>query len=202
MHQVNLSGNRKIQDLAQPVADNLGALFEGITVTPSTLHGDLWSGNIASVDGQPAVFDPAVYLGHSEADFGMSWCAGFSRAFYDAYFEVLPKQHGFDARRDLYLVRSLAPNEHSACCVCCSSIDRSRHIIWLSLSDRDQQSELCPDLPIHFNAYQCGNNMCFSFCLLQARDLPFLLCVMPRMSAGVSLFESLQVRRLCPLRPV
>lgn len=39
------------------------------------LHGDLWSGNIGSVGGQPSVFDPAVYYGHSEAEFGMSWCA-------------------------------------------------------------------------------------------------------------------------------
>jgi len=45
-------------------------------VRPCVLHGDLWSGNIGSVDGEPSIFDPAVYYGHSEADFGMSWCAG------------------------------------------------------------------------------------------------------------------------------
>ena len=33
--------------------------------------GDLWSGNIAAVDGAPAIFDPATYYGHSEAEFGM-----------------------------------------------------------------------------------------------------------------------------------
>jgi hypothetical protein len=37
---------------------------------------DLWSGNIASVNGRPAVYDPACYYGHHEAEFGMSWCAG------------------------------------------------------------------------------------------------------------------------------
>lgn len=58
------------------------------------LHGDLWSGNISGVDGQPSVFDPAVYYGHSEADFGMSWCAGFNSAFYEAYHKVLPKAPG------------------------------------------------------------------------------------------------------------
>jgi protein-ribulosamine 3-kinase len=82
----------------------LDKLFEGITVTPAVLHGDLWSGNMASVDGEPAIFDPATYYGHSEAEFGMSWCAGFSDAFYQAYFSVNPKQPGFDKRRDLYLV--------------------------------------------------------------------------------------------------
>jgi Fructosamine kinase len=30
------------------------------------LHGDLWSGNIGSADGQPTVYDPAVYYGHHE----------------------------------------------------------------------------------------------------------------------------------------
>lgn len=68
-------------------------------VKPSVLHGDLWSGNISGVDGQPSIFDPAVYYGHSEADFGMSWCAGFSPAFYEAYHKVLPK----------------APGQHLAC---------------------------------------------------------------------------------------
>ena len=61
---------------------------------PCVLHGDLWSGNMSTVDGQPAIFDPAVYYGHSEAEFGMSWCAGFSRDFYAGYHEVMPEQPG------------------------------------------------------------------------------------------------------------
>lgn len=55
---------------------NLEKFFEDVDVTPSILHGDLWSGNIATVEGEPSVFDPAVYYGHHEAEFGMSWCAG------------------------------------------------------------------------------------------------------------------------------
>ena len=74
-------------------------------VKPSLLHGDLWSGNMSTVEGgQWAILDPAVYYvsandppfipgiaagtsslsnrtrlvqGHHEAEFGMSWCAGF-----------------------------------------------------------------------------------------------------------------------------
>lgn len=34
----------------------------------------------------------------------MSWCAGFSDAFYQAYWQVNMKQPGFEKRRDLYLV--------------------------------------------------------------------------------------------------
>ncbi len=75
--------------------DAVQARYEcNVQVKPSVLHGDLWSGNISGVDGEPSIFDPAVYYGHSEADFGMSWCAGFSSAFYDAYHRVLPKAPG------------------------------------------------------------------------------------------------------------
>lgn len=27
--------------------------------------------------------------GHNEAEFGMSWCAGFGGSFYNSYFEVM-----------------------------------------------------------------------------------------------------------------
>jgi hypothetical protein len=49
-----------------------------VQVKPSVLHGDLWSGNIASVDGQPAVFDPAMYYGahaHVHQDSWRTCCA-------------------------------------------------------------------------------------------------------------------------------
>jgi protein-ribulosamine 3-kinase len=103
LHQANISGNSTLQRLAESIAEVLDVLFEGIEVRPSVLHGDLWSGNMAAVQGEPAVFDPAVYYGHSEAEFGMSWCAGFGQSFYDAYFQELPKEKGFDKRRDLYM---------------------------------------------------------------------------------------------------
>ena len=32
----------------------------------------------------------------------MSWCAGFSPAFWAAYFEVAPRAPLFEARRELY----------------------------------------------------------------------------------------------------
>ncbi|KAK3428740.1 hypothetical protein EUGRSUZ_E00217 [Eucalyptus grandis] len=51
--------------------------------------------------GDRSVYDKD---GHNEAEFGMSWCAGFSGAFYDAYFKVMPKQPGYEKRRDIYLL--------------------------------------------------------------------------------------------------
>jgi len=72
------AGDRRLTQLGDKLLDNLELFFEDVagSIKPSVLHGDLWSGNIAGVDGRPAVFDPATYYGHHEAEFGMSWCAG------------------------------------------------------------------------------------------------------------------------------
>ncbi|KAL4458241.1 hypothetical protein ABPG75_013106 [Micractinium tetrahymenae] len=103
-HQLRLAGNSRLNQLAEPLLKPgaLETFFQGITVRPSVLHGDLWSGNIAAVEGQPAIFDPATYFGHHEAEWGMSWCAGFGGAFWAAYHELVPREQGFEARADLY----------------------------------------------------------------------------------------------------
>ena len=71
---------------------------------PSLLHGDLWSGNvIAGNDGKAWLIDPAVYVGHAEADLAMTELfGGFPRIFYDAYNEAVPIQPDYSRRRDLY----------------------------------------------------------------------------------------------------
>lgn len=71
---------------------------------PSLLHGDLWGGNvIAGNDGAAWLIDPAVYVGHAEADLAMTELfGGFPLAFYDAYKEAAPLQPGYERRRDVY----------------------------------------------------------------------------------------------------
>lgn len=71
---------------------------------PSLLHGDLWSGNFITDDqGEAMLIDPAVYVGHAEADIAMTELfGGFSPRFYDAYREVLPLQPEYASRRELY----------------------------------------------------------------------------------------------------
>ncbi len=71
---------------------------------PSLLHGDLWSGNvITGNDGGAWLIDPAVYVGHAEADIAMTELfGGFPPAFYAAYKEAAPLQPGYERRRDVY----------------------------------------------------------------------------------------------------
>ncbi len=67
------------------------------------LHGDLWSGNIMSnVDGDPVVYDPAIYYGHREMDIAMSKLfGGFEVEFYDAYNEVYPLEPHWEQRMQI-----------------------------------------------------------------------------------------------------
>ncbi len=71
---------------------------------PSLLHGDLWGGNLAyAVDGDPVIFDPAVYYGDREADLAMTELfGGFGNRFYDAYREAWPLAPGYSTRKVLY----------------------------------------------------------------------------------------------------
>lgn len=71
---------------------------------PSLLHGDLWSGNvIMGNDGSAWLIDPAVYVGHAEADLAMTELfGGFPESFYAAYKEAAPLQPGYERRRDIY----------------------------------------------------------------------------------------------------
>lgn len=88
-------------------ADKVLERLEDILVEPkhpSLLHGDLWSGNvITGSDGKAWLIDPAVYVGHAEADIAMTELfGGFPPVFYDAYKEAAGIEAGYAKRRDLY----------------------------------------------------------------------------------------------------
>ncbi len=71
---------------------------------PSLLHGDLWSGNaICGPDGKAWILDPAVYVGHFEAELAMTELFGkYPASFYEAYSEINRIDSGYQDRRDLY----------------------------------------------------------------------------------------------------
>lgn len=73
---------------------------------PVLLHGDLWSGNIATdtSTGAPILFDMSSYYGHNEADFGISQMfSSLPSAFYNKYHSILPKSEpNHEERMKLY----------------------------------------------------------------------------------------------------
>ncbi len=71
---------------------------------PSLLHGDLWGGNLGYLpDGQPVIYDPAVYFGDRETDLAMTELfGGFGAEFYAAYREAWPLGPGYGVRKILY----------------------------------------------------------------------------------------------------
>jgi protein-ribulosamine 3-kinase len=93
-----------LQRRGEELRARLDGLFAGYRPIPALLHGDLWGGNAAcAVDGEPVIFDPAVYYGDREADLAMTELfGGFPEEFYAAYREALPLDAGYPRRRTLY----------------------------------------------------------------------------------------------------
>ena len=93
----------ELQQLGGQLADSMHTLFDGYEPEPSLLHGDLWGGNWGAVDGEPVIFDPAVYYGDRETDIAMTQVfGGFGRAFYKSYESAWPMHEGFGRRNLLY----------------------------------------------------------------------------------------------------
>ena len=89
-----------------PLAALVNRLPEILPERPprSLLHGDLWGGNaMALEDGRFALIDPAVSVGHREADLAMTELfGGFGPAFYEGYREAWPLEPGYEERREVY----------------------------------------------------------------------------------------------------
>ena len=93
----------EVQALGTRLLESLPALFDGYEPQPSLCHGDLWSGNWGVADGDPVIFDPAVYFGDRESDIAMTMLfGGFGREFYRAYEKSWPMASGHEARLRLY----------------------------------------------------------------------------------------------------
>ena len=94
----------QMQTLGEELMARFPALFSDYSPQPSLLHGDLWSGNYAyTQDGEPVIFDPAVYYGDREADIAMTELfGGFGGGFYAAYEEAWPLDPGYRVRKSFY----------------------------------------------------------------------------------------------------
>jgi len=80
------------------------SVLEAHECIPSLVHGDLWSGNQAyTKDGDPVIFDPAVYYGDREVDIAMTGLFGANSAlFYSTYEDEFPLPEGHELRRTIY----------------------------------------------------------------------------------------------------
>lgn len=107
-HQLRLARKNgytgSLQSLGERLLSALPHFFTGYTPQPSLLHGDLWGGNFAFDDqGQPVIFDPAVYYGDRETDLAMTELfGGFPASFYAAYHDAWPVDTGYATRKQLY----------------------------------------------------------------------------------------------------
>jgi len=92
-----------LQSSGSEIMTNFDRYFDGYEPRPSLLHGDLWGGNWGCCDGQPVIFDPAVYFGDRETDLAMTRLfGGFGADFYAAYAESWPLAEGHEQRCALY----------------------------------------------------------------------------------------------------
>jgi fructosamine-3-kinase len=94
----------ELQQRGERLLADLGLFFSNYQPYSSLLHGDLWLGNYAmDMQGQPVIFDPAVYYGDRETDLAMTELfGGFSASFYAAYQERWPLDPGYSIRKNLY----------------------------------------------------------------------------------------------------
>lgn len=86
------------------------AYYRTHAVTPSLLHGDLWSGNyMFDQAGSPVLIDPDAFYGDRELDLAMTTIfGGFTDQFYQAYQEQYPLDPGFEERLPWYQFYYLA----------------------------------------------------------------------------------------------
>ena len=108
MAQLRLAARNRLPtrmiDRGERLAADCEAFVRTYRPEKSLLHGDLWSGNAAAIEGvAPAVFDPAVYVGDREADVAMTELfGGFPPDFLSAYKATWALDDGYPVRREFY----------------------------------------------------------------------------------------------------
>lgn len=92
--------NPQRQAAYERVRQHIIAENQGRQITPSLLHGDLWSGNyLFTSDGTPTLIDPDVLYGDREFDIAMTTIfGGFSADFYRGYTDSYPFTAGYTDR--------------------------------------------------------------------------------------------------------
>lgn len=96
--------NKSFVAQSERLLQDIDKFFVGYMPAASLLHGDLWGGNYGfALNGEPIIFDPAVYFGDRETDLAMTELfGGFPPIFYNAYNDAYPLNDGYKVRKKLY----------------------------------------------------------------------------------------------------
>ncbi len=91
-------------DKGMQLVSLLDVFFNTYQPAASILHGDLWSGNWGGdKQGNPVIYDPAVYFGDHETDLAMMELFGNpGKHFFSAYQSVFTVDPGYTVRKNLY----------------------------------------------------------------------------------------------------
>ncbi|AEH37720.1 fructosamine kinase family protein [Halopiger xanaduensis] len=103
-----------LADRIDAVAADLESLL-GEPDAPALIHGDVWTTNVLSRDGDVTAFlDPATYYAHPEIELAfIDWTETFGDAFFDRYQKKRALEPGFfDRRRYVYRLYPLLVHVH------------------------------------------------------------------------------------------
>ncbi|XP_049802664.1 fructosamine-3-kinase-like [Schistocerca nitens] len=91
------------RELWSQLLGKLPQFFEGADIKPSLLHGNLQRDNIAETNSHPVTFHPASFFGHQDFDLVTSQMyGGLGQAFYNAYYDIIPRAPGSRKRNQIY----------------------------------------------------------------------------------------------------
>ena len=88
----------------EKVVRDLYTRIDMASITPSLLHGDIWSGNILYTKEEAVLIDPALYFGDREVDLAfIEMFNTFGPRFWDVYTAASPLSEEYASiRRPLY----------------------------------------------------------------------------------------------------
>ncbi len=104
IHMAIEKGYKALNQYQAPLKEAVTTQLSDHKITPTLLHGDLWSGNKGyDTNGKPIIYDPACYYGDPEVDIAMTELfGGFGTVFYESYYQLHPKKSGYTDRKPIY----------------------------------------------------------------------------------------------------